>query len=144
MFVVTLDTAVRSQDSALLKQSLSSATAVCFSYKTPFVCQYSSVFILNNLAPPCHTSLLLQMPTLTTVVATLRSLRTTRLSRFPRSVAGTRSRLHRRRKADLSLPLSVLCNHLVKQCLIARAVAKFSHPALTSPPILSDVAQRSS
>lgn len=103
-----------------------------------------SIFILNNLAPPCHTSLLLQMPTLTRVVATLRSLRTTRLSHLPRSVAGTRSRLHRRGRVDLSLPLSVPCNHLVKKCSIARAVAKFSHPALILQPILLDVAQQRS
>jgi hypothetical protein len=45
---------------------------------------------------------------------------------------------------DLSLPLSVPCNHLVKKCLIARAVAKFSHPALILQPILLDVAQQRS
>lgn len=84
------------------------------------------------------------MPTLTTVVATLRSLRTTRLSHLLRSVAGTRSRLHRRGMVNLSLPLSVPCNHLVKKCLIARAVAKFSHPALILQPILLDVAQQRS
>lgn len=74
---------------------------------------------------------------------TLRSLRTTHLYRFPRPVAGTRSLLHQR-EVGLSLLLSVPCNHLDKRCLIARAVTKFSHPVLISPPILLDVAQQSS
>lgn len=75
---------------------------------------------------------------------TLRPLRTTRLFRFPHPVAGTRSRLHRRREVDISLPLTAPCNHLGKRYLFARAVVKFSHPAFSSPPIILGVAQRRS
>ncbi|KAG2153505.1 uncharacterized protein EDB93DRAFT_220326 [Suillus bovinus] len=125
---------------ALLKQSLSLATAVHLSYKIHFVRQFSPASILNNLALSCHTLFPLQTPTLPTGADILRPLRTIRLSRFPCPVAGTRSRLHRRRKVDSSLLLSVPCNRLDKQCSIVRTVVKFSHPALISPPISLDVA----